>query len=199
MSTILNVTWEDELMPKKRKAKSGTKTRSGKSAARRASGPAREDRALREHLLYLLRGGGAHLDFEKATADLPAELRGMRPAGVPFTAWGLLEHLRIAQWDILEFSRDSKHVSPEWPAGYWPEGDAPPDAVAWEKSVKAFRADLKAMQELVRNPKTDLYARIPHGEGQTVLREALLVADHNAYHLGQLVFLRRLLGAWTEG
>ncbi len=105
----------------------------------------------------------------------------------------------IAQWDILEFSRNPKHVSPKFPDGYWPEGDAPPDDGAWDRSVTAFREDLQAMQDLVADPKTDLFARIPHGSGQTVLREALLVADHNAYHLGQLVCVRRALGAWPEG
>jgi DinB superfamily len=155
-----------------------------------------EDKALREHLLDLLRGGGAHLNFEQAFAGLPAKLRGARPRGLPFTAWRLLEHMRIAQWDILEFSRDSKHVSPESPEDYWPAGDRPPNAAAWEHSVNSFRADRKAMEKLVADPKTDLNARIPHGTGQTVLREALLVADHNAYHLGQVVMLRRLLGAW---
>ena len=154
--------------------------------------------ALREHLLYLLRGGGAHLDFEKAVAGLPAGLRGARPAGLPHTPWRLLEHMRICQWDILEFSRNPKHVSPTFPEGYWPQGDAPPDAAAWDRSVAAFRADLKAMQGLVADPATDLFARIPHGDGQTILREALLVADHNAYHLGQFVVVRRLLGAWQE-
>jgi len=153
---------------------------------------------LREHLLYLLRGGGAHLDFEKAIDGLPAELRGAKPAGLPFTAWRLLEHLRISQWDVLEFSRNPHHVSPSWPAGYWPETDEPPDDAAWEKSIKEFHASLKGLQKLVANPAADLFAPIPHGEGQTVLREALLVADHNAYHLGQLVMLRRLLGAWSE-
>lgn len=155
-----------------------------------------DDKASRQHLLYLLRGGGAHLDFEAAIAGLPVKLRGVKPEGLPFTPWRLLEHMRIAQWDILEFSRNPKHVSPKFPGGYWPEGDAPPDATAWEKSVKAFRHDLRAMQALVANPSTDLFAPIPHGDGQTVLREALLVADHNAYHLGQFVMLRRLLGAW---
>ena len=154
------------------------------------------DQVLREHLDYLLGGGGAHLDFDKAIAGLPAELRGVRAPNTPHTAWRLLEHLRIAQWDILEFSRNPKHVSPEWPAGYWPAGDAPPEDAAWDGSVAAFRADLHAMRALVNNPKTDLFARIPHGDGQTILREALLVADHNAYHLGQLVLLRRALGAW---
>ena len=156
------------------------------------------DRELRDHLLYLLRGGGAHLDFEAATADLPPKLRGGKLANVPHTPWRLLEHMRIAQWDILEFSRNPKHVSPKFPAGYWPAGDAPPDDAAWDRSVAGFRADLKAMQDLVADPATDLFAPIPHGEGQTILREALLLADHNAYHLGQLVTVRRLLGVWPE-
>ena len=154
--------------------------------------------SLREHLLYLLKGGGAHLNFDKAIADLPAELRGAKPPGVPHTPWRLLEHLRIAQRDILEFTRDPSHVSPPWPEAYWPAGDAPPDDGAWERSAAAFRADLRAMQDLVTDPATDLFAPLPHGEGQTALREALLVADHNAYHLGQLVVVRRLLGAWEE-
>jgi len=157
-----------------------------------------DDKVLRQHLLYLLRGGGAHLDFEAAIAGLPVKLRGVKPGGLPFTPWRLLEHMRIAQWDILEFSRNSRHVSPKFPSGYWPEGDAPPDATAWEKSVKAFRRDLRAMQALVANPSTDLFAPISHGDGQTVLREALLLADHNAYHLGQFMMLRRLLGAWKD-
>jgi hypothetical protein len=154
--------------------------------------------ALREHLLYLLRGGGAHLDFDKAVAGLAPELRGVRPAGLPHSPWRLLEHLRIAQWDILEFSRDPRHVSPPFPDGYWPQGDAPPDAAAWDRSVAAFRADLKAMEARVADPASDLFTPFPHGQGQTLLREALLVADHNAYHLGQLVVVRRLLGAWEE-
>jgi len=154
--------------------------------------------SLREHLLYLLRGSGAHLDFEKAIAGLPPELRGARPAGVPHSPWRLLEHLRIAQWDILRFCIDPQHVSPAFPDGYWPQGDAPPEPGAWQRSIESFRADLRAMQELVANPATDLFAPLPHGQGQTVLREALLVADHNAYHLGQLVVIRRLLGAWAD-
>ncbi len=156
------------------------------------------DKALREHILYLLKGGGAHLNFEQAIADLPEDLRGTKVDGVSHTPWRLLEHLRLCQWDILEFSRNSEHVSLEFPDGYWPVGDAPPDAESWDRSVVAFRADLQAMIDLVADPDTDLYARIPHGDGQTILREALLVADHNAYHLGQLVFLRRCLGAWKD-
>ena len=157
-----------------------------------------EQAALRKHLLYLLRGGGAHIDFDSAIAGLPAKLRGARPPGSPHTAWRLLEHMRIAQWDILEFSRNPRHVSPDFPSGYWPKSDAPPDAAAWANSVKSFRRDLKEMQSLVASPKTDLFALIQHGDGQTILREALLVADHNAYHLGELVLVRRLLGAWAE-
>ena len=154
------------------------------------------DRALRRHLLDLLKGGNAHVKFDEVVKDFPERLRGKKPDGQPHTAWRLLEHMRIAQWDIVEFSRSSKHVSPEFPDGYWPEGDAPAGAAAWEKSVKQARADLKTMEDLVRNPETDLYARIPWGDGQTILREALLVADHNAYHLGELLMIRRLLGAW---
>jgi len=157
-----------------------------------------QNKALRQHLLYLLAGGGAHVNFEKVFRDFPTELRGKKPSGLPYSAWELLEHLRIAQWDILEFSRNPKHVSPNWPQGYWPASESPADSGAWDASVEAFRRDRKVMQDLVRNPSTDLYAKISHGEGQTILREALLVADHNAYHLGQLVMLRRLLGAWHD-
>lgn len=151
------------------------------------------DRALREHLLYLLRGGGAHIHFEEALKDFPAAAFNAKAEGVPYTPWQVLEHMRIAQWDILEFSRDAAHVSPPWPEGYWPDPARAADAADWDKSVEQFRADLKALEGLVADPATDLYARIPHGTGQTVLREALLVADHNAYHLGVLVTLRRSL------
>ncbi len=156
------------------------------------------DQSVREHVLYLLKGGGAHLGFEQAIADLPEELRGAKVDGAPHTPWRLLEHLRICQWDILEFSRNPNHVSPNFPDGYWPEHDGPPELESWDRSVDAFRDDLQAMIDVVADPSTDLYAPIPHGDGQTILREALLVADHNAYHLGQLVFLRRCLGAWDE-
>ena len=154
--------------------------------------------SLREHVLYLLRGKGAHVDFDRAVADLVPSLRGVKPANVPHSPWRIVEHLRIAQWDILEFSRNPRHVSPSFPAGYWPSTDAPPDAAAWDRSVESFRADLRAIEELVVNESTDLLAPLPWGQGQTVLREALLVADHNAYHLGQLVVVRRALGAWPD-
>jgi hypothetical protein len=154
--------------------------------------------SLREQLLELLKGGSAHLTFDKAIADLPAKLRGAKPANIPHTPWRLLEHLRLAQHDILEFSRDPKHKSPKWPDGYWPDTDGPPDDAAWDRTVAAVRADLKAMQDLVADPESDLFTPFPHGKGQTLLREALLVADHNAYHLGQLVIVRRALGAWND-
>ena len=154
------------------------------------------DHSLRRHLVELLKGGSAHARFDEVIDGIPAKLRGRKPAGMPHSPWMLLEHLRLAQRDILEFSRNPKHVSPDWPQGYWPGTDVSPGAGAWTSSIRAFRQDLKAMQSLVTNPKTDLYARIPWGDGQTILREALLLADHNAYHLAQLVDLRRLLGAW---
>jgi hypothetical protein len=154
------------------------------------------DAMLRQHLIDLLTGSNAHADFEAAIKGLPAELRGKRPKGADHSPWQLLEHLRIAQWDILEFSRDAKHKSPDWPSEYWPSSPTPPDDKAWDKSVRAFRKNLKAFCDLLSDPATDLYAKIPHGENQTILREALLIADHNAYHVGQLILVRRLLGAW---
>ncbi len=157
-----------------------------------------KDRALREHLLYLLRGGGAHVGFEDALKDFPETLYNARAEGVPYTPWQLLEHMRIAQWDIVEFSRTAAHVSPPWPEGYWPDRSKEAAAEDWRRSVEGFRADLRRMEAMVEDGSGDLYARIPHGEGQTLLREALLVADHNAYHLGALVTLRRALEAARE-
>ena len=153
------------------------------------------DQSLREHLLYLLRGGGAHVDFETLIADFPMTAINRKVAGVPYTPWQVLEHLRIAQWDILEFSRNAAHISPEWPEGYWPAPEGAADEAAWQQSVASFRADLATIAELVAAPATDLFAPLPHGDGQTVLRETLLVADHNAYHLGVLATLKRMLTA----
>ena len=158
----------------------------------------KESDALREHVLNLLRGRNAHADFDAAVADLPSNLRGVKPKGLPYTAWQILEHMRIAQWDILEFSRDAKHVSPPWPEGYWPKNEAPPTAAAWNNSLRKFRADDKAMSKLVADKESDLFKKFPHGTGQTLLREALLVADHNSYHLGEMVVLRRLLATWKS-
>lgn len=156
-----------------------------------------KQKTLRDHVLYLLKDGGAHANFETVARGVPHPVQGKRPDGVPHSPWELLEHMRIAQWDILEFVRNPKHVSPDFPPGYWPPTPAPPNAGAWEKSVAAFRADFDALVALVEDPSMDLFTPLPHGDGQTVLREALLVADHNAYHLGQLVLVRRLLGAWA--
>jgi hypothetical protein len=157
-----------------------------------------QEAAVRAHILDLLGGEGAHLSFEAATRGVATRARGRRPAGLSLTPWRLLEHMRIAQWDILEFSRSSAHVSPKWPGGYWPPEDGPASAAAWARSLRSFRSDRRQLEEMVRNPRTDLYAPIPHGTGQTILREALLVADHDAYHLGQMVLVRRLLGDWKD-
>ncbi|MCU1232410.1 MAG: hypothetical protein JWP63_377 [Candidatus Solibacter sp.] len=148
---------------------------------------------LRQHLIELLRMKGAHADFDETVNGFPAELRGRKIPGAPHTAWQLLEHLRIAQEDILDFTRNPDYKEKKWPADYWPAAEAPPDDAAWDKSVAQFRKDLKAIEKLISDPAHDLFARIPHGTGQTLLREALLVADHNAYHIGQLMFVRRTL------
>lgn len=155
-----------------------------------------QDALLRKQLVKLLTSGEAHVDFEAAIKDLPKELRGKVAPGAEHSPWQLVEHLRITLWDILEFSRSAEHTSPKWPEEYWPKSPEPPNEKAWDATVEAIRADLKAFAALISDKDTDLYAKIPHGDGQTVLREALLAADHNAYHIGQLVLVRRLLGAW---
>ena len=154
------------------------------------------DKSLQEHLFYLLNGDGAHVDFDTAVKDLPANLRGKKPRGATHSPWEVLEHLRICLWDVLEFLRNPMHVSPEFPAGYWPATQHPPDEKAWEGSVESFRTDLKALQDLVAGRSAELLKSLPHAEGQTILRKVMMIADHNAYHLGELVLLRRLLGAW---
>jgi len=169
-----------------------------KKKTARKNKPSDHNKSLREHLVALLKGGHAHVHFMDAVDGFPEAKRGTFVEGLRHTGWQLLEHARIAQWDILEFSRNPKHVSPGFPEGYWPKTPGPLDASAWDRSVQAFQHDLQEMIKLVKNPKTDLHSRIPYGDGQTVLREALLAADHNAYHLGQLVDLRRALGAWPE-
>jgi hypothetical protein len=151
---------------------------------------------LRKHLLELLDGGHAHAAFDDVIANFPSQSYSEVPKGLPHSAWMLLEHLRITQWDILEFSRNPKYKALKWPDDYWQKKPAPPNTDAWDKSVKSFREDLTAMKKLVSDSKTDLFATIPWGEGQTILREALLVADHNSHHLGQLIDVRRLLGIW---
>ena len=154
------------------------------------------DKALREHLVKLLKGGEAHLMFDDAVKGFPVELRGVTPSGAEHSAWELLEHLRLAQWDILDFSVNPDYKEKEWPKEYWPETAAPPNDETWDASVKSYHHDLDAMCKLVSDEKTDLFAKIPHGSGQTILREALVLADHNSYHLGQLLLVRQMLGAW---
>jgi hypothetical protein len=151
------------------------------------------EKALREHVRDLLRGGGGHLSFDNFVKDFPVEACGQKIEGLPYTPWQVLAHMRIAQWDILEFSRDPKHISPEFPSGYWPQPDELGDAKLWRQTIEKFRGDLKQMEDLVTDTSTDLFAKIPHGDGQTILREALVVADHNAYHLGALAVMGRLL------
>ncbi len=154
------------------------------------------DQSLRQHLANLLGMKGAHVDFDSVVDRIPSEAYGRTSTGIPWSAWELLEHMRIAQWDILEFSRNPAHESPEWPAGYWPKSVAPADASAWRAGLESFKHDLGEMQRLVMDSERDLHEPFPWGDGQTLLREALLVADHNAYHLGQLVVLARALGVW---
>jgi DinB superfamily len=156
----------------------------------------KDQESLREHLLSLLTGEHAHASFETAVQNIPADVRGKRPKGAAHSLWEVLEHLRITQRDILDFIRDPKYVSPEFPAGYWPKSQTPPDDKAWDKSVSGFRADLKIVAELTAKESVDLLAPLAHAPDKTILREVLLVADHNAYHLGELVLLRRILGAW---
>ncbi|MHB8647908.1 MAG: DinB family protein [Thermomicrobiales bacterium] len=156
------------------------------------------DKALREQLLHLLRGGNAHLTFDEAVADFPMTAINARPPNVPYTPWHLLEHLRLAQWDILDFIRNPNYREMKWPEEYWPAPDAEADAAAWEQTLAAFRADLKAIEAIASDPSTDLAATIPHGDGQTILREILLVADHNAYHIGEFAILRQVMGTWEK-
>jgi hypothetical protein len=151
------------------------------------------DASLRKHLDNLLRMNGAHLAFDEAVADFPLALRGAKPAGAPHSAWELLEHMRIAQEDILDFSRNPGYKDKTFPDDYWPSTESPPSEAAWDESVRQFQRDLKEMQALIAEAGHDLFAKISHGQGQTLLREALVVADHNAYHLGQLMFLRKML------
>jgi hypothetical protein len=180
-----------KVVPKKAATRTTRKLRSKKATIQPAS---QHDRVLRQHVLCLLEESGAHAAFDAVIGDWPAQLAGVKVANFPHTAWMLLEHLRIAQWDILEFSRNPKHVSPAWPEGYWPPSEAPQSEQAWKASIAAVKDDLRAMAKLVSDPKLDLYAKIPWGDGQTALREALLVADHNAYHIGQLAMLRKSIG-----
>ncbi len=142
----------------------------------------KEQKSLPAHIVELLEGGQAHINFDHAVKNWPSKLLGIRPKGAAHSPWEVLEHMRIAQWDILEFTRNPKHVSPEFPAGYWPKTSTPPNAKAWDQAIHSLRADLNALIRIVRKKDADFFTPFPHGTGQTLLREALLVADHNAYH-----------------
>jgi hypothetical protein len=155
-----------------------------------------QNASLRKHLVELLKGGSAHIEPRPVLEGLPFALQGVVPERAEHSPWQVLEHLRLAQSDILEFSRSKDHVSPPWPEGYWPTSATPPDEQAWDRSVEMFFRDLQATMDLVADPASDLFTPFPWGKGQTLLREALLIADHNSHHLGQLILLRRLLGAW---
>lgn len=151
---------------------------------------------VRKQLIALLTGSNAHQSFDDAIQDLPAELRGVKPDKLPYSIWQLVDHIRIAQWDILEFSRDSSHQSPPWPSGYWAKELAPTDEGAWQQALTQIREDRDAFVTLLNDPSRDLYAPFEHGDGQNLLREALLIADHTAYHVGEIIIIRRLLDAW---
>ncbi|MGH9482571.1 MAG: DinB family protein [Terriglobales bacterium] len=155
------------------------------------------DPSLRRAVTELLTAGHAHATLDQALTGLPLALAGKKPPHAPHTAWQLVEHIRIAQRDILEFTRDPCYKSPRWPEGYWPEASKPPSSAAWKRSLAACRADLRALAAMVNDPAHDLLAPLPHDPGKTLLREALLLADHNAYHAGQLLLLRKMLGAWA--
>lgn len=163
------------------------------------SAPKNADPLVKE-LLALLKGGNAHASLDKAVEDFPEDLRGTAPHGLPYSAWQLLEHLRLAQRDILEFSSPPPggYKSLEWPKDYWPTSLAPPNAESWDESFAAIQADQKRFADLLSAPDADLYAPFPWGEGQNLLREVLLIADHNSYHVGELIVLRRLLGIWKS-
>jgi hypothetical protein len=156
-----------------------------------------ESDVLRHHLGNLLNWEDAHADFDRAVSGIPSEFRGRQPSGLPYSPWQLLEHLRLAQKDILDFCIDSGYEERKWPDDYWPKTPGPPSEGAWEKSVDGFRKDLKMLQDLADDRTLNLFSKVPNGTGQTYLRELLLVADHNAYHIGQLVIVRRLLGVWS--
>lgn len=158
-----------------------------------------EDDILRNHLSQLLHGGDAHVDFAAAVKDFPVSFYGVRPPNLPHSAWEILEHIRFTLHDLLEFSTNPDYLEPEWPRDYWPAAPTPPSNAAWRQSVKAIEEDLKAFQALIENRESNLYAEIPWAKGgQTLLREILLAATHTSYHLGELIFLRRVLGVWNH-
>ena len=156
------------------------------------------DQILREQLLALLRGGQAYMPFDQAVADFPTEHFNTRPPNVTYTFWHLLEHLRIAQYDILDYVRNPDYTTPNWPADYWPAPDAITDAAGWQATLDAFRADRLALEAIIQAPETDLTAPLPHAPQHNILREILVVAEHNAYHTGEFAILRQVMGFWKK-
>jgi hypothetical protein len=175
----------------------------GSKLMKQASSPAvrrkqqeSEREATVKALIELLEGGHAHTTFQAAVSDIPAKYRGVNPEGLPYSIWDLVVHIRIAQWDILEFSRNPRHHSPTWPEGYWPSDEMPPGEVDWQYNLKQIEKDKKEFISLLQDPANDLYKPFPHGDGQNLIREALLIADHTTYHVGQIIIVRRILGIW---
>jgi len=156
------------------------------------------DAITRKHLIELITGGNAHATLDEALSNLPPELRGVKPDNLPYSIWQLAEHIRIVQWDILEFSKDQSHQSPKWPDEYWPKEAAPENDAAWDKTIGQIKKDADSFIALLNDTKNNLYEPLPHGDGQTLLREALLVGDHASYHTAEIIVLRRLLGAWKK-
>jgi len=155
-----------------------------------------QEKKLRQQLAKMMDWHEAHADLAAAANEFPAELRGHVPEGLPHSAWQLLEHIRLALWDIVEFCRDTRHKSPQWPEGYWPRDASPPEENAWQQSIDAIEESLEILRKMILDPNRDLFAPLPGGSGQTLLREMLLAVDHNSYHVGQLVLVRKALGAW---
>lgn len=157
-----------------------------------------DDRILRKQFIPFLRGQGTHADFQTAVKDFPAEHYGDRPSGCPHSAWQLVQHIRLALHDLLDFCTNSDYTSPKWPDEYWPKDPAPPSKEAWREAVAAVQQDIEAFERLIGDPASNIYANIPWGDGQNLLREALLAGDHTSYHTGQIILIRQFLGIWKS-
>jgi hypothetical protein len=151
--------------------------------------------AIVKGLIDLINGGHAHVSFDNAVTDIAPRYRGVRPEGLPYSIWQLMEHIRITLWDILEFCKSQNHKSPPWPEGYWPSGTSPTEE-AWKRTLAAIKSNRKEFVSLLQSPSTDLFTPFKHGTGQNMIREALLIADHTSYHTGQIIIVRRILGIW---
>jgi len=155
-----------------------------------------KDQVLRDQLIEMLTGEHAHVNFDNAIKGIPEKLIGVRPDKIPYSIWQITEHIRITQWDILEFSRKEQHISPKWPQGYWPKNEAPQDISEWKESLRLIKNNRDSLIEMIADHNNDLLRPFPYGQGQNLLREALLVIDHTSYHTGEIIVVRRLLGSW---